>query len=412
MVSRRTAITGCHMSLFHTGEQMENEVAPFLEEVRQHGSHEGEVWHMRSDGTVFPAWMSATLLMDDRDVPDRYVGVARDITGQKQAERDLRESEVRFRALVQNLRDVILITDVDGTVLYENPATSAILGYSMMGESTFDKIHPDDVANSKRAYQEAISGTNDDIPHKFRIRHADGSWLIMESLAENLLEDTSIRGMLVMCRDVTLSVKAENEIRESEERFRALLDNLRDIVLVMAPDGTITFENPAVEMTLGYSMLGRNGFDIVHPDDVQLVIKDFTDVVSMTNPGIPTEFRVRHQNGTWIYVDALATNLLDNSAIRGLLVVLRDIDQRVQAQKALIASEVRYRALFDQSPVGVFMFNSDMVLTECNERLAEIMRSPREKLVGLDLNLLKQNNGTAPVEGYPAGKRQSLRRAV
>jgi len=161
---------------------------------------------------------------------------------------------------------------------------------------------------------------------------------------------------------------------------------------VMDTDGTIKFENPAVEAILGYPMLGKNGFSIVHPDDTRIVMKDFSDAVTGSNPGIPTEFRVRSGEGSWLYVDALATNLLDHSAIGGVLVVLRDIDLRVRAQKALRESEERYRALFDQSPVGVFMFNTDLVITECNERLAEIMRSPREMLVGLDMKVLKQVN--------------------
>ena len=263
---RDSDIPGSRMALFHTEDQFRNEVLPFLEEVRLHGSHEGEVGHVRKDGSVFPAWMSASAMSDDRGVPFRYVGIARDITGQKEAERAL---------------------------------------------------------------------------------------------------------------------------KESEERFRAVVNNLQDLVVVMDPGGSVIFENPSVRARMGYTMIGKNAFDIVHPDDVQIVAKDFSEAVSRTNPGIPTEFRVRHQDGTWIYVDALATNLMDNSIIRGILVVLRDIDQRVRVQKALGDSEERYRALFSQSPVGVFMFDTSLKLTDCNERLGEIMHAPREKLVGIDLRMLK-----------------------
>ena len=259
-------IPGSRMALFHTAEQLQNDVLPFLEEVRLHGTHEGEVGHVRSDGSVFPTWMSASMLKNDRGDPSRYVGVARDITGQKEAERAL---------------------------------------------------------------------------------------------------------------------------KESEERFRAVVNNLQDLIVVMNSGGVVSFENPAVAARLGYSMIGKNAFEIVHPDDTKLVAQDFAEAVSRTNPGIPTEFRVRLADGSWIYVDALATNLMDNSIIQGILVVLRDIDQRVRVQKALGASEERYRALFTQSPVGVFMFDTSLVLTDCNERLGEIMRSPREKLVGIDLRTLR-----------------------
>ncbi len=261
-------IPGSKMALFHTEEQYGNGVLPFLEKVRLHGSHEGEVGHVRRDGSVFLTWMSASILQDDRGIPSRYVGVARDITGQKEAERAL---------------------------------------------------------------------------------------------------------------------------KESEERFRAVVNNLQDLIVVMDSGGVVNFENPAVATRLGYSMIDKSAFDIVHPDDIQVVIKDFGEVVSRTNPGIPTEFRILHNDGSWIYVDALATNMTDNSIIRGILVVLRDIDQRVQVQKALGESEERYRALFNQSPVGVFKFDTDLKLTDCNERLGEIMRAPRDKLVGLNLRKLKHS---------------------
>ena len=388
---------GCRMSLFHTGEQMEHEVAPFLEEVRLHGSHEGEVGHVRRDGTVFPTWMSATQLRDERGVPTSHVGVARDITVQKRVERELRESEEKFRAVVDNIRDIVLVMDTEGIIKFENPAVKDILGYQMLGKNGFSIVHPDDIQIVIKDFSDAVTGTNPGIPTEFRVRSGDGSWQYVDALATNLLDHSAISGVLVVLRDIDQRVRTQKALRESEERFRALVQNFQDMILVASSEGVVMYENPAIEATLGYSVVGKSVFEFIHPDDLKVVFKDFGEVLTKTNPGIPTEFRARRLDGSWIYMDALATNLVDNSIIRGILLVLRDIDQRVRTQKALRESEERYRALFDQSPVGVFMFNADLVITECNERLAEIMRSPRELLVGLDLKALKQVNVVPPL---------------
>ncbi|TFH43136.1 MAG: PAS domain-containing sensor histidine kinase, partial [Chrysiogenales bacterium] len=85
-----------------------------------------------------------------------------------------------------------------------------------------------------------------------------------------------------------------------------------------------------------------------------------------------------------------ASNLMDNSIIQGLLVDLHDVTKRVEAQKALQESEQRYHALFHQSPVGVIRFDTEYAITDCNERMLEIMKSTRDRLIGLDLRNLRE----------------------
>jgi two-component system cell cycle sensor histidine kinase/response regulator CckA len=188
----------------------------------------------------------------------------------------------------------------------------------------------------------------------------------------------------------------ETNLRESEEKFRGLVQSLQDIIIIMNSEGGIIFENSATEETLGYSLMGKNGFDIVHPDDLKTAMMAFGELVDKTNKHRPTMFRARHADGTWLYLDALGSNMLDNKSTPGILLVCRDVTQRVKVQAALRESEQRYHTLFDQSPVGVFMFDKNMVLTDCNERLVEIMRTSRDKLIGIDLTKLRNNTVVVP----------------
>ena len=320
-----------------------------------------------------------------------FVGTNENITERKLADDALRESEERFRALLENLQDIILILNSEGIVVFENPSAEATLGYSLLGKG-FNVVHPDDLSVATDAFNEVIDKENKHIPTQFRIRQNDGSWMYVEALATNLFENSIIKGMLLVCRDITVRMNTQAALQESEERFRALVDNLQDIVLILDSNGIIKFENPSTEATVGFSLLGTNVFEIVHPDDMAAAKKDFMEVMEKTNRPRPSLFRAHHKDGSWLYMEVLATNLFDNSIIQGMMVVCRNVTLRMKTQQALLESEQRYHALFDQSPVGVLQFDTNGIVTDCNERLVQIMRSSREKLVGLDLKSLRQRS--------------------
>jgi PAS domain S-box-containing protein len=330
----------------------------------------------------------------------------RNITERRLTEDALRESEERFRALVQNLQDFIFILNSEGIVMFENPSSAATLGYSLLGKRGFDVIHPDDFSIAMDAFDEVIEKKNKHIPTEFRIRSKDGSWIHVEALATNLFDDSIINGMLLVCRDITMRMNTQMTLQESEERFRALMDNLQDIVLILDSSGIIKFENPSAQTILGYSLLGKSVFELIHTDDMPAAKKDFREAMEKTNRPRPSLYHVRHQDGSWLYIEVLATNLFDNSIIQGMMVVGHNVTLRMQTQKALLESEQRYRALFDQSPVGVFLFDLDLVIKECNERFADIVHKRREQLIGFDAKNQKEQpvvlKMKATIDGNPS----------
>ncbi|MDA1232626.1 MAG: diguanylate cyclase, partial [Planctomycetota bacterium] len=127
------------------------------------------------------------------------------------------DREDRFRALVQNSFDIITIHDADGTTRYESPAASRILGYApgaLIGRSTFRAIHPKDDARARETFANLASG-GDPVAIEFRYRHADGSWIWLEVLGNNLLEHPGVGGIVLTSRDVT-------ERKHADERAQYL----------------------------------------------------------------------------------------------------------------------------------------------------------------------------------------------
>ncbi len=128
----------------------------------------------------------------------------------------MQESEARFRALVQNSFDIITIHDESGLTVYESPAASRVLGYppgSLIGKTPFETVHPKDVSRARDAFSAVLRGETSPLPTVMRFRHADGSWIHLEVLGNNLLEHPGIRGIVLTSRDVTERKRAEKRVQ-------------------------------------------------------------------------------------------------------------------------------------------------------------------------------------------------------
>jgi diguanylate cyclase (GGDEF)-like protein/PAS domain S-box-containing protein len=134
------------------------------------------------------------------------------------------KSEARFRSLVQNASDVILILDQTGRIIYETPSVEKVLGYrpeERIGASAFENVHPDERRAVQAALGTVLTAPGNEHQLEFRVRHADGSWRVIHAIAKNLVEDENVRGVLVNCRDIS-----DRQLLEEQLRHQAFHDAL------------------------------------------------------------------------------------------------------------------------------------------------------------------------------------------
>jgi len=159
------------------------------------------------------------VLRDGRVVS--LVGVTRDVTGERQARQALAASEERFRTLIENSADAICLFDAQGAIQYANPSTRRILDYdpqSLVGVVGWTLIHPDDHPTMVKVMEQLLKGPGTSVEvARYRLRHRDGSWRWVESVATNLLDVPSVRAVMANYRDVTIRVRLEDQVRHAQK---------------------------------------------------------------------------------------------------------------------------------------------------------------------------------------------------
>src|SRR5215204_1575811 len=195
---------------------------------------------LRNDGSEFPIEMSLGETHEDGE--RLFTGVIRDVTERKEGETVIKESEERFRSLVQHTSDIITILEADGSIRYVSPAVERVVGYKpeeQIGTNAFGSVHPADREQASNTFAEVLKSPGLHSPLEFRVPHKDGSWRYLEHAINNLLDDPAVRGVVVNSRDVTERKRAEEEVRrvnesleqrvaERTERLQAVLTELEE----------------------------------------------------------------------------------------------------------------------------------------------------------------------------------------
>lgn len=171
-----------------------------------------------------------------------------EVARRQRAEEGLRENEERFRSLVQNASDIIMIMKANGEVSYVSPAVEWVLGYKpedIVGTDSYIVVHPDDLVRVQNSIADAMSEPGFTSSMELRLQHADGSWRHIETQYTNLLHDPAVNGVIINSRDVTGRKRAEEALRESEEKYRTLVEAVQEGIGFVDTEERVTYCNQA-----------------------------------------------------------------------------------------------------------------------------------------------------------------------
>jgi diguanylate cyclase (GGDEF)-like protein/PAS domain S-box-containing protein len=351
---------------------------------------------VRRDGRSVDVDVSLAPLRNTNDEVVAAIAVLADVTEQKQSARALLESEVWFRSLVQNSSDMVMVIGTDGTFDYMSPSATEFVGFradDVAKRRVNEVLAPaaEDLASLQETFARLRSQPGSVEMVTFRVKRADGAMRWIEMAASNLIDDSAVRGIVINARDITEAFEADAAVRESEERLSVLVSSVSDAITVVGADGTLVYSSPVADEMFGD--LGGDApgtvFDSLDPSDRPAAIALFEQ--TLTAPGLfhPEEVRIRRSDGSILDAEVIANNLLDEPAVRGIVMTIRDITERKRAERALLESdarlresEARYRAVVDDQTELVCRYLPDTKLTFVNRAFAEFYGSTPDELVG------------------------------
>jgi len=334
---------------------------------------------VRLDGSSVQVEIAVSLLMW-QGRPALQV-VVRDITERKRAEQGLHESEERYRSLIEAAPDVIYtVFAEDGSLTSLNPAFERLTGWSRaewLGKPFAGMVHPDDLPVALERFQKALRGETQP-PRELRVLCKSGEYMVGEFTSTSHVRDGKVVGQLGIARDITERRRAEEALRESEERFRAIVENAPFGYYRVGKDGLWQYVSPVWERMHGLSseeIIGKP-FEVTQPPDS---VGEARELVKRALAGetIVGEFGRLRREGKIEYHSFNIQPVKHCTGIVGIEGFINDITERKRAEEALRASEEKHRTLFETMAQGVVYQNAEGHIISANPAA--------ERLLGLTL---------------------------
>jgi len=323
---------------------------------------------------------------DIKNVPiqvnNQLVGIfviAKDVTVKREVENRLAEREEEYRLISDNMKDLMVVLDSTGNFLVASPSCVNIMGIplELIRETTIlEHIYPDDRQYLIDHIMDMLETKGSKLL-RFRFIHVDGHIIYLESLCTPVFgNDGNVEKVVIVSRDITKKIGIERELRESEERYRRLIE-LSPQPMVLLRQSKVIYMNPAGLNMIGAShadeMIGEWMYDYIHVDNWvegtqrmhQLMDKDY--IGSM-------KYKITRLDGQQIETEVIG---IYDEVTETILILIKDVTEQLKMERALQESEERYRRLVELSPVAIAVYKDGLI---------NYINPEGCRILGLDLN--------------------------
>ncbi len=298
----------------------------------------------------------------------------KDVSERRAFEEKIKESEFRYRSLIEQATDTICVADENTKFIDINPSGCQMFGYSreeFLELNMLDVLFIEDMKTNPLQFGMLKEGKT--TSNERRVKRKDGSAIDVE-LNAKMLEDGKV---LIFGRDITERKKAENKLKESELRYRSIIEQATDAICMADASMKIIDVNLYCCEMLGYTkeeFLRLTVMDVFIAED--LIANPFKIAELQTGKVIRNERRFKRKDGTIIEVEMSGRILEDGR----FLVFGHDIAERKKAEQLIIQSEAKYRTLFEQNMAGVYQTTASGEIVNCNNAFAKMLKydSPAE----------------------------------
>ncbi len=392
--------------LYQSDEEFENVGRDQYARVSQDGTGILETQWKRKDGTIIDVLLSSTPI-DPSDLSKGITFAALDITERKAMERELR----RLTAILESTSDLVATSTPDRWVTYLNRAGRELIGYGPeadIGSLRISDFHPDWAYDfiSREGIPRAI-GEGVWEGETAVLTSAGREVPVSQVIISHKSEKGEVQYLSTVMRDISERKKAEQLVRESEEKLRNIIEHSTNAFYSHTADHVLTYMSPQFKDIFGYQPEEAKTRWPELTTDNPINIRGYEATERAIATGMrqePYELELRHRDGHAIFVEVHEAPVVVNGTTVAVVGALTDITKRKSAEAALKRSEERFRMLVETMRDGMAVLDARGRLNYVNPRLCEMLGRSREDLLGTDpMDLLDEKNREVLV--YQLGKR-------
>ncbi len=315
--------------------------------------------------------------------------IHRPVTELRKAELDLRESHALFQHAIERLREGVFLYDKEGRFVIANSVYAEALGYNagqLVGRTIFEVFKPE-LAKTLQEQNLLVLTTEQTLHFELMVETPRGLRHFNVSKGVYRNHRNEIVGVLGTASDITNHRRTEHTLEKSERHFRALIENSADRVALVAKDGTIRYASPSTKRILGFNleeMVGTDCFLWVHPVDLPILRRRFKELLELPGASMTGQYRELRKDGRWLWMEATATNLLDDPSVNAIVVNERDISERKQTEVELMC----FADIVESSNDAIISANPEGVIISWNPAAERIFGYLEKEILGKSVNVL------------------------
>ncbi len=343
---------------------------------------------IRHDGSRFAAEVTTTGVFED----GRWVGAqgtVRDVSERERLERELRQSEERYRYLVQNAPDLVWSIDADARLTFLSDACERMTGFrpdELLGKHFGAIVHESSREVAEIDWTTALDAPSQEVRGRINLQHRDGTAVPAEFIAVASLDaEGRFSGANGSVRDMRERDRLEHELRRSEERYRFLVDNSPDIIFAIDADGAFSYVSESIRRALGREpgdLIGVPFLSVTEDPDGEGRGRLFAAMRDDPGLEVTTQVSLLHADAHPVPLEGSAVGVRIDGEFAGIHGAARDIGERQRLERDLRASEERYRTLASSSPDLVFATDAAGHYTFLSDRAATTLGWDIEESIG------------------------------
>ena len=343
------------------------------------------------DGTIIDVEVMASSFLENGTL-NIHVSLT-DISERKKFEEILYHKEKRFRALIENSPDSLILINLEGKIKYVSP-TVKMLGYTI---EEFLKLEPQNFTHQEdlnmviETITDVIQNPSKVLTIEYRFKQKDNTWIWIETTFSNMLNEPSIEAIILNSRSINDRKIVEENIKKNEEKYRFLIENILDVVWVLDVESLkLVFISNSTEKLTGYSVeetLKQTLEDMLMPESLKSVKEKIVERYdNFIKTGLKKiyydEFEQICKDGSIVWVEMITYFRINpNSNRLEVIGTSRDISKRKEYEKKLKESEENYRNLIEHASDGIFISDMKGNYIDVNTAGCKMLKYPKEELL-------------------------------